>query len=98
MPSETFTHRAIAHAPIDEVWAALDKPETWESIGGIDKVVDPEITSDGRLNGFSFDSVVAGTAYRGNAAPAGREEGRLIAWDIENSEISGKIEVTLGAA
>ena len=96
MPSETFTHRATAAAGIQEVWAALDQPSTWESIQGIDRVTDPEVDADGRLQGFSFDSVVAGTAYRGTATPALREEGRLMAWEIENSEITGRIEVLLG--
>jgi len=95
VPSETFTHTAVAQAPTDSVWAALDLPSTWESIGGIDKVVDPIVDSDGRLQGFSFDSIVAGKSYRGEATPAGRDEGRLIGWDIQNSEIAGTITVVL---
>ena len=95
VPSKSFKHTAVATAPIDDVWAALDQPQTWESIGGIDKIVDSNIDSDGRLRGFSFDTVVAGIPYRGKAIPAGREEGRLISWNIENSEIAGTITVTL---
>lgn len=95
VPSKSFKHTAVAAAPIDDVWAALDQPETWESIGGIDRVVDSNIDSNGRLRGFSFDTVVAGVPYRGSATPAGRDEGRLIGWNIENSEIAGTITVTL---
>ena len=95
VPSKSFKHTAVATAPIDDVWAALDQPQTWESIGGIDKIVDSNIDSDGRLRSFSFDTVVAGIPYRGKAIPAGREEGRLISWNIENSEIAGTITVTL---
>ncbi len=95
MPSETFTHIARAAAPSDDVWAALNQPETWENIAGIDRVLDPSIDDEGRLVGFSFDSAVAGKSYRGSAKPDGRAEGSLMAWAIENSEISGRIEVTL---
>jgi len=95
VPSETFSHTAVAFAPIDDVWGALEQPQTWESIGGIDKVVDPIINSEGQLVSFSFDSMVAGKPYRGEATSAGRKEGRLMAWNIENSEITGVITVIL---
>jgi carbon monoxide dehydrogenase subunit G len=95
VPSETFSHTSVASASIEDVWAALDEPQTWESIGGIDKVVDPIVDPEGRLQGFSFDTIVAGTPYRGEATPAGREEGLRIGWNIENSEISGSITVAL---
>ena len=65
MPSETFSHSAVASASIDNVWAALEKPQTWESIGGIDKVVDSNIDPEGRLQGFSFDTMVAGHSLPG---------------------------------
>jgi carbon monoxide dehydrogenase subunit G len=95
VPSDSFRHSAIANVPIDVVWAALDNPETWESIGGIDRVVDPVIDELGRLVSFSFDTEVAGKAYRGSAIGIGREEGRRIGWRIENSEITGTIGVAL---
>ena len=95
MPSESFTHSARAAAPSGDVWAALNHPKTWENIAGIDRVLDPKIDDEGRLVGFSFDSAVAGKSYRGSAKPDGREEGLLMAWAIENSEISGRIKVTL---
>lgn len=95
MPSETFSHTTVAFASIDDVWTALDRPQTWESIGGIDRVVDPVIDSQGRLQRFSFDSMVAGKPYRGEATPAGREERQLMAWNIVNSEVAGVISVQL---
>lgn len=56
---------------------------------------DPRIDEQGRLQGFSFDSVAAGKRYVGQATPAAREEGRLIAWNVVNSEIRGVTTVTL---
>ena len=98
MPGESFNHTTVASASIDDVWAALDLPLTWESIGGIDHVVDSVTDSQGRLQSFSFDSIVAGNAYRGEATSAEREERKLMAWNIVNSEIAGVISVTLTEA
>lgn len=73
----------------------MDRPETWEGIGGVHRVIDPLIDGDGRLRGFSFETVVAGMTYLGKATPKDREEFRLMAWNIENSEVRGVTAVHL---
>jgi Polyketide cyclase / dehydrase and lipid transport len=98
VPSQSFTATAIAAAPIDQVWGALDRPQTWESIGGVDRVIDPKIDETGRLRGFSFETVAAGRRYLGTATPAAREEGRVMAWNIANSEIRGVTTVELASS
>lgn len=95
MPKETFTHSAITRAKRTEVWKALDAPKTWEGIGGVDRVIDPVIDRDGHLRGFSFETAVAGKTYLGKATPKAREESRLMAWNIENSEVRGVTAVDL---
>ena len=95
MPKETFSHTALTRAERAEVWKALDKPETWEGIGGVDKVIAPVIDNDGRLRGFSFETAVGGKIYLGKATPKAREESRLMAWNIENSEVRGVTTVQL---
>jgi len=95
VPSETFTHSATAAAPIERVWASLDEPGTWEAIGGVHRVFDPVIDDQGRLRGFSFDTVAAGRRYVGTARPDRRDEGRLMAWRIQNSEVRGVTMVEL---
>ena len=97
MPKETFSHSAITRAARTEVWKALDKPDTWEGIGGVDKVISPVIDKDGRLRGFSFETAVGGKIYLGKATPKAREESRLMAWNIENSEVRGVTTVQLTA-
>lgn len=89
MPSQTFTHRSTSSAPVDEVWAALDRPETWEAIGGVDRVFDPKVDSDGRLQGFSFETLAGGKLYLGVATPDRRVEGEIIAWKVTTSEMRG---------
>lgn len=98
MPSQSFRHSATADASIETVWATLDRPETWESISGIDSVFDATVDHDGRLRGFSFDTEISGKSYAGQAAPLRRTEGKEIAWSVRNSEVKGSLEVQLAPA
>lgn len=98
MPSQTFTHQATTSVPIHQVWAALDRPETWEAIGGVDRVFDAIVDPEGRLQGFSFETVAAGKAYVGTATPHERVEGERMAWDVRNSEVRGVTTVGLSNA
>jgi len=95
VPSQTFTHTSATSASIEEVWASLDRPETWEAIGGVDRVFDPIIDEGGRLRGFSFDTMAAGRHFVGVATPHRREEHRLMSWHIQNSEVEGITSVEL---
>lgn len=95
MPSRVFSHEATTDAPVDVVWARLDHPETWESIGGVDRVFDPKVDRAGRLQGFSFHSNAAGRKYVGTASPHERVEGKRMAWDVQNSEVKGVASVML---
>jgi carbon monoxide dehydrogenase subunit G len=94
VPSQSFTHTATADAAIEDVWERLDLAETWESIGVVDRVFDPEF-DDSRLIGFSFESVAGGRRYVGVATPATRQEGQVMGWRIRSSEVAGSIEVRL---
>jgi hypothetical protein len=80
---------------IEEVWRALDHPHSWESVPGVDRVIDPIVDASGHLRGFSFESNVGGKTYRGEATPAGREDEKLVAWDIRTSELRGRVMVAL---
>lgn len=98
MPSESFSHTAITPATRENVWNALDDPDTWNAIAGVERVHQPVIDKEGRLRGFLFDTVVSGIAYEGRATPHAREEGRLMSWNITNSQITGQIRVELSEA
>jgi Polyketide cyclase / dehydrase and lipid transport len=96
MPGQSFQHAATTSLEPSQVWEFLDEPHTWEAIPGVNRVFDPTVDPDGRLRGFSFESDVGGRRYVGKATPAGREEGRLMAWDIDSAEIKGKVAIELG--
>jgi carbon monoxide dehydrogenase subunit G len=93
--SQTFSHTASTATPVDRVWAALDRPETWAAIGGVDRVHDPVVDDEGRLMGFSFETRIGGIAYRGKASPRERMEGSVMAWDIDSPDIRGVTAVRL---
>ena len=95
VPRQQFSHTAFAAAPRLVVWASLDRPETWEAISGIDRVFDSTVDEQGRLQGFTFDTEVAGKRYRGTATPSRRVEGSAMGWNVRNSEIKGVIDVAL---
>jgi hypothetical protein len=97
VPSQSFTHTATADADVQHVWKKLDLAQTWENIGVVDRVFDP-VFDDSRLVGFSFESVAGGRRYVGVAKPATRQEGRVMGWRIENSEVTGTLEVRLAPA
>ena len=95
MPTRSFQHSTIAHAQTPRVWGALNEPRSWESISGVDRILDSVVDQEGQLQGFSFESVAAGKKYVGKAIPAGREPEKMMAWDIETSEVRGRIIVSL---
>lgn len=95
MPQETFTHKAIASAPVPDVFATLDEPSTWEQVGGVDRVLDPVIDPDGRLQGFSFEVRAAGKKYVGFATPHERTDNELMSWNVDTTEVRGTTQVAL---
>lgn len=95
VPSQTFSESSWTSAPIHEVWAALDRPETWQAIGGVDRVFDPEVDDQGRLQGFSFETMAGGKRHTGTSRPNQRVEGTTMAWNVESSEVKGITKVDL---
>ena len=95
MADESFQHAVATSKRVDQVWEALDRPTTWEAIPGVDHVHHPVVDEAGRLRGFSFDSIIGGRSYRGQALPSAREEGSLIGWDITSAQIQGQVVVAV---
>lgn len=81
--------------PRPEAWKALDKPSTWEGIAGVDRVIDPFIDDEGRLRGFSFETMIGGRSYRGRAEPHERVDGSVMSWYVDNPQVTGVIAVHL---
>lgn len=77
------------------MFAALEEPATWEQVGGVDRVFDPVIDQDGRLQGFSFEVRAAGKNYIGSATPHDRRDNELMSWRVDTTEVMGVTSVAL---
>jgi hypothetical protein len=95
VPRETFSHTAPTTASRDEAWDSLNRPSTWEGIGGVERVFDSFIDDEGHLRGFSFETLIGGRSYRGKATPHERVDGSAMSWYIDSPEVSGVIAVDL---
>lgn len=94
MPSQAFSHTAVARVGIDQVWVALQDPETWKEIGGVTEISNPRFDELGLLS-YAFGLAIAGKNYRGQAQRAEAEERRRMAMRIDTNQMNGRIEVDL---
>lgn len=95
MPTETLSRTASSPAPTEQVWQALQAPDTWEGIPGIDEVIVPHYDEDGQLAGFDFTTRVGGRSYRGRASRAPGVDGQSMGWKVETPELVGSVMVAL---
>ena len=94
MPSDTFSHSAIANATSESVHAALQLSETWKGIGLIDEVW--EATHEGAdLVGFKWRARAAGKSWDGTAKRVGDGSDNDVNFKLDSSEITGSIAVSL---
>lgn len=98
MPSETLTRTASSPASSPDVWRALQSPETWQGIAGVDEVTAPRHDEEGRLSGFGFTTRIGGRPYRGTATRAAGVDGQSVRWDVKTPELAGALEVELRSA
>lgn len=94
MPSASFHHRAHSPAPVQDAWTALQAPETWSALAGVDDVTDV-VHADGVLESFEFTVSVAGTQYQGRAETERSDPPTAMAVRISGSELEGTIEALL---
>lgn len=98
MAGQQFRGSAVATADLDSVWEQFDHPSTWQGIPGVDRVYDAVLGDGGQLVGFKFDSTAVGRTYVGTATPGPRERGDTLTWEIQTSEIGGRVVVTTEVA
>jgi carbon monoxide dehydrogenase subunit G len=94
MASSTVRHTALAPTAIEEVWAALQRPSSWEAIEGVDDVSDPEFV-DGRLESFRFSATAGGRRHPGRAAVTEHSRPGSLTLDIDTADMAGTIVVEL---
>ncbi|MCA1736088.1 MAG: SRPBCC family protein [Actinobacteria bacterium] len=94
MPSQAFSHTAVASVGIDQVWSALQDPETWKEIGGVTEVSNPRFDELGLLS-YDFGLAIAGKNYRGQARRVEADERLRMVMKIDTNQMDGRIEVDL---
>lgn len=98
MPTQSFTHSAIAHSDLANAWRALQEPDTWAAVGGVDEVSNARFSPDGQLLGYDFVVTAAGRRFRGRASTVEASAPRRMAVNIDSSEMTGTITVRLAEA
>lgn len=95
VPSKTFTHTVHVEASPAEVWAALQRLETWAHLGPIESV-DNEIRSDdGTLQGFRWYANAAGRTIDGTATTSDATTHERFSLDLDAGEVGGSLVTEL---
>lgn len=94
MPSLTVRHAQTSPTGLADAWAALQRPQVWEAIPGIDRVLGSQSDGD-HLTGFDFEATVRGRAHRGRAKVDGSHPGRSLTLTVETADLNGTVTVRL---
>lgn len=97
MPSATFTETVTIDADPANVWDRLQEPDTWASLGPVQKVWDP-IFADGVLTGFTWSTDIGGKVYEGTGEALSHQRPDSYELMLDTSEMSGTITATLSPA
>ena len=95
MAAQSFKSQATTPAQPVEAWKALQRPETWGTIGGVRRVESPDFDDDGNLKGYQFVVQIAGSEHRGTAILSSSVPGREMVMKIDSPQVTGQIEVAL---
>jgi carbon monoxide dehydrogenase subunit G len=92
---DRFTHDAIAHVPRAEAWAALQRPEVWENIAGVQRVTNPRHDPAGLLAGYTFTVQAGPSTFRATAKTTIATPPEKMVLAIDSSEIKGTLTAML---
>lgn len=91
MPTR-YSHSVRTSASVEAVWEALQQPDVWASVAGVDDTSNHR-NLNGRLSGFDFSTSIAGMTYRGSARVSQAVPGRSMTLSIRSNEVIGTIQV-----
>jgi carbon monoxide dehydrogenase subunit G len=95
MPAASFQHSVSIAAPIEMVWDALMRADTWENIGPVDRVWDPVHDGDGILTGYRWSTQVGGKRFEGIAESVFHDAPHRYVIDLDTGEVAGRIEIAM---
>jgi carbon monoxide dehydrogenase subunit G len=95
VPRQTFMHRVLAPAEPGRVWQGLQRPESWERIGGVRNVEQPTFDEAGDITGYRFRVEFGGNSHFGVARRSGATPGSRVSMTIDTDLLGGEIDVEL---
>ena len=95
MPSEAFQATAITTSDPAAAWEAMQQPDVWEGIAGVEHVTDPEFHPDGSLARFRLAAIAAGKSYPGIAEVVESTPGRTMTLRLSTSELTATVALSL---
>lgn len=98
MPRQSFVHKAVASASPEHVWKALQRPESWAQVGGVNKLDSPSFDELSDLIGYKFVAAVAGQDYSGTATRTAHVPGHRMVMEIDSEHLDGAIAIDLEPA
>lgn len=98
MPSESFQATATTTSAPEIAWKAMQQPDVWEGIAGVEQVSDPEFQSDGSLARFRLAATAAGKSYPGAAEVVESIPGRSMTLRLSTSELAATVALSLESA
>jgi carbon monoxide dehydrogenase subunit G len=98
MPSEAFQAIATTTANREVAWEAMQQPEVWEGIAGVEQVTDAEFHPDGSLARFRLAASAAGRSYPGVAEVVEATPGRSMTLHLRTSELAATVALSLDVA
>lgn len=95
VPTAHFSHSATASVSLNDAWAQLQVPQTWQAIPGVNEVFDPQFEPDRSLTAFLFRSTAAGTNYEGTATVVSADAPTAMSLAIDSSEVAAIVDTSL---
>ena len=98
VPRQSFLHRVIAPVPPAQVWTGLQRPQSWERIGGVRNIEHATFDESGDITGYRFSVALGGNLHRGTARRSAVTPGRRVSMLIDTDQLGGQIDVELEPA
>jgi hypothetical protein len=95
VPRQSFVHTAAVPAPVEVIWAGLQRPESWARIGGVERIASPLFDPTGDLIAYQFVAMVGGQPQVGVARRVQAERGKLVVMEIDSDQIEGSIAIEI---
>lgn len=94
MPRAQFTHHVQLPISPPEAWELLQEPDTWASLGPVERVWDPR-HEDGILCRYHWQAQAGPRVITGEAKTRQAVEPELMVVDLDAGEVTGLVTVEL---